>query len=85
MASSLVDFVTQARGIAFHGSVASFGQHFTCYLELQNWFYSNCVAWMLLSGHQKFGHKQLSFWPLFSWQDSKRTGKPLPLAFFTSE
>ena len=30
MASLLVDFVPQARGIAFYSSVASFGQHFTC-------------------------------------------------------
>ena len=47
------------------------------YLELHNRFSSNCVAWMLLSGHQKLG--------LFSGQDYKPTGKPLPLAFFASE
>ena len=75
----------RAKGIAFYGSAASFNQHFICYLEPHDRFYSNCVAWMLLSGHQKLGHKQPSFWPLFSWQDYKRTGKSLPLAFFTSE
>ena len=51
MASSFVDFVSQARGIVFYGSVASLGQHFTCYLEPHNRLYSNCVVWMLLSGH----------------------------------
>ena len=73
-ASSLLDLMYQAKGIAFYGSAASFNQHFMCYLEPHN----NCVAWMLLSGHQKLGHKQPSFWPLFSWQDYKHTGMPLP-------
>ena len=68
------------------GSVASFGQHFTCYLEPHNrFYYLNCIAWLLLSGHQTLGHKQPSFWPHFSWQDYKHTGKPLPSAFVTSE
>jgi len=31
--ASLVDFMSQANGIAFYGSFASVGQHFTCYLE----------------------------------------------------
>ena len=28
--ASLLDFVSQTRGIVFYSSVASFGQHFTC-------------------------------------------------------
>jgi len=31
--ASLVDFASQAKGITFYGSVASVGQHFTCFLE----------------------------------------------------
>ena len=85
MTSLLVNFVFQAKGIALYGSAASFGQHFMCYLEPHNSFYSNCVAYMLLSGHQKLGHKKPSFWPLLSGKDYKRAGKPLLLAFFTSE
>ena len=80
VASSLVDFVFRAKGIAFYGCAASYNQHFMCYLELHNKFSLNCVAWMLLSGHQKLGHKQHSLWPLFSRQD-KPTGNSLPLAF----
>ena len=53
MASLLVDLESQARGITFYGSVASFSQHLTCYLEPHNRFYSNCVALMLLSGYQE--------------------------------
>ena len=68
-ASSLLDFVLRAKGIVFYGSVASFDQHFMCYLE-----HNSCVAWMLLSGHQKLGPKHHSFWPLFSGQDYKHTG-----------
>jgi len=30
---SLVDSVSQAKGIPFYGCVASVGQYFTCYLE----------------------------------------------------
>ena len=78
-ASSLVDFVFRAKGIAFYGSNMCY-----MYLEPHNRFNSNFVAWMLLSGHQKLGHKQPSFWLLFSGQEYKRTGKPLRLAFFTS-
>ena len=45
MASSLVVFVSQARGNGFYGNVASFGQHLTYYQELHKY-----VARMLLSG-----------------------------------
>jgi len=31
--ASLVDSVSQCKGKTFNGSVASVGQHFTCYLE----------------------------------------------------
>ena len=52
-ASSLVDFVFG--GFIFYGSTAIFNQHFML-SEVHNRFYLNCVAWMLLSGHQKLGH-----------------------------
>ena len=46
------DFVSQARGIAFNGGVASVSQHFMCYVEPHNRFDSNCVAMMMMtSGH----------------------------------
>ena len=52
-ASLLVDFVFRGNGIAFYGSEASFNQQFMCcYVTPHNRFYSNCIAWMLLSGHQ---------------------------------
>jgi len=52
----LIDFVTQARHIAFYHGVASAGQHFACYLVPRNRFDENCVGLMLLPGHQKPGH-----------------------------
>ena len=68
MVSWLVDFVSWGRGITFCGSVASVGRHFTCYLEPHNGFYSNHVAFDVA---------------VRAGQDSKCTGKPLPLAFFS--
>ena len=56
MASTLVDFVSQARGISFYGDSTSVGQHFTCYVEPHNRFDLNCVALMMTSGHWKLGH-----------------------------
>ena len=62
-ASSFVDFVFRAKGIVFYGGAASFNKHFMCYLESYDRFYSNSAAWMLLSRHQKLGHKQPSSGP----------------------
>jgi len=33
VSASLVDSVSQAKGITFYSDIASIGQHFTCYLE----------------------------------------------------
>ena len=70
----------RAKDIAFYGSAASFNQHFISEAAQQ----VLCSLDVAVRGSE-VGHKQPSFWPLFMWQDYKRTGKPLPLAFFTSD
>jgi len=41
--SASLDFVSQARGIAFHGGATSVGYHFTCYLMRNQGLDLNCV------------------------------------------
>jgi len=51
MASVLyVHFLLQAKGIMFHGSLASIGQYIYVLFRAHNRSDSNCVALMLLSG-----------------------------------
>jgi len=57
----LVDFRSHAKGITLYVSAARFGQHFRCYLEPRKRLDSNCVALMLLSGHQNCARETAQF------------------------
>ena len=77
-ASSLVDFVFQAKCILFYGSKASFNYHFICYLEP---LFELCILDVAVTASEAWTYAN---------QFPRRAGvqalgKPLPLAFFTSE
>ena len=82
MTSSLVDFVFQATDIAFYGSVASFGQPlYVLFGATQQVLFKLCSLDVAVRASEAWT-QAAQFLATLLKQGYKRTGKPLPLAFF---
>ena len=84
MASSLVDFVSWARGIAFYGSVAILTACYVLSEAAKHVLFELCGLDVAV-GASKAWTQADQFLVPFSGQDYKHRGKPLPLAIFTFE